>query len=63
MAMNTTITAGTARGLVNVNLHIWETNIEIANNRSYVNFEVTITRGSVTWDTSWASWGKKYILK
>ena len=59
--MSRTITAGTSRKLVNVNLILSESHPDdyISNNYSRINYSVTITRGDKTWDTSWSGWGKK----
>lgn len=59
--MYRTITAGTSRKLVNVNLILSESHPDdyISNNYSRINYSVTITRGDITWDTSWSSWGTK----
>ena len=59
--MSRTITAGTSRKLVNVNLILSESHPDdyISNNYSRINYSVTITRGDKTWDTSWSGWGTK----
>ena len=59
--MSRTITAGTSRKLVNVNLILSESHPDdyISNNYSRINYSVTITRGDKPWDTSWSGWGTK----
>ena len=51
--MSRTITAGTSRKLVNVNLILSESHPDdyISSNYSRINYSVTITRGDKTWDT------------
>lgn len=55
-----TISLTPSRGLVTLDLNLWETtgsgNPET--NKSTVNYSVVIRRGPITWDTSWAYWNQ-----
>ena len=59
--MSYTLTCGTSRGLINCNLNMSEGDYDIANNRSPINWSVSLTRAK-SWDTSWSGWGQKIYV-
>lgn len=60
--LSKTISADTSRHLVYANLILTEGDYDIENNRSPINWKVTLTKGSVGWNTSWSGWGKKIYV-
>ena len=60
--LSKTVSCDTSRGLVYANLILSEGDYDIENNRSPINWSVTLTTGRVGWSTSWAQWGTKIYV-